>query len=118
MCIPCATSDLLLKHLDTTVATYKRRQMKHLKQVSETFTKTPGKYEKHLRNISSHYLDLGLHTALVPLNVSFGHDQTTPTDVGQAFLQLVLPLDDHVYHRSKLGPSLCDHKSSVTYAFS
>jgi hypothetical protein len=26
-------------------------------------------------------------------------------------------LDDHVYHRFKLGPFLCDHKSSATYAF-
>jgi hypothetical protein len=28
----------------------------------------------------------------VPLKVSFGHGQTTSTDVEQAFLQLVLPL--------------------------
>ena len=38
--------------------------------------------------------------------VSFGHGQTTTTDVGQAFLQLVLPLGDNVYHRSELGPFL------------
>ena len=36
----CATSDLLLKHLDAIVATYKRRQIKHLKQASETLAKT------------------------------------------------------------------------------
>ena len=42
--------------------------------------------------ISSHYqLVLVLHNALLPLEVSFGHGQTTSTDVGQAFLQLVLP---------------------------
>jgi hypothetical protein len=35
---------LLLKHPDVTVATYKRRQMKHLKQASETLAKTS---EKH-----------------------------------------------------------------------
>jgi hypothetical protein len=28
--------DLLLKHLDATLATYKRRQMKHLRHASET----------------------------------------------------------------------------------
>ena len=31
--------DLLLKHTDATLATYKRRQMKHLKHVSEIFAK-------------------------------------------------------------------------------
>jgi hypothetical protein len=39
--IPCATPDLLSKHPDTTIATYKRKQMKHLKQASETLAKTP-----------------------------------------------------------------------------
>ena len=39
--IPCATPDLLLKHTDAIFATYKRRQMKHLKHASETLTKTP-----------------------------------------------------------------------------
>jgi hypothetical protein len=33
--------DLLLKHLVATIAIYKRRQIKHLKQVSETLAKTP-----------------------------------------------------------------------------
>jgi hypothetical protein len=32
----CATSDLLLKHLDATLVTYKRRHMKHLRYASET----------------------------------------------------------------------------------
>jgi hypothetical protein len=68
--------------------------------------------------LSSHwYLDLGFHNTLVPLKVSFGHGQTTSTYIEQAFLQLVLPLDGHAYYRSKLGPSLCDHKSITTYAF-
>jgi hypothetical protein len=45
-----ATLNLLLKHLDTTVATYKRRQMKHLKQVSETLAKTSKKtFENHCK---------------------------------------------------------------------
>jgi uncharacterized membrane-anchored protein YhcB (DUF1043 family) len=35
-----------LKHPNTTVATSKRKQMKHLKQVSEIFTKIPRKYMK------------------------------------------------------------------------
>jgi hypothetical protein len=39
-------------------------------------------------SLSSHYyLDLELYNALVPLKVSFGHGQTTSTDVGQAFLR-------------------------------
>jgi hypothetical protein len=41
-----------LKHPDTTVATYKRRQMKHFKQVSETLVKT---LEKHLKPIAKIY---------------------------------------------------------------
>jgi hypothetical protein len=38
------TIDLLLKHPDATVATYKRRQIKHLKQTFETLMKTPKKH--------------------------------------------------------------------------
>jgi hypothetical protein len=48
--ISCATPDLLLKHPNATVATYKRRQMKQLKHASETFTKTT---EKHLKTIAN-----------------------------------------------------------------
>jgi hypothetical protein len=43
-----------LKHPNTTVATSKRRQIKHLKQVSETFTKIPRKYmktNKHMQHL-------------------------------------------------------------------
>jgi hypothetical protein len=50
MHIPCATSDLLLKHPDTTLATYKKRQMKHLKHASETLAKqlkTTANIHKH-----------------------------------------------------------------------
>jgi hypothetical protein len=65
--------------------------------------------------LSSHwYLELGFHNALVPLKVSFGHGQTTSAYVEQAFLQLVLPLDGHVYHCSEFMQSLCDHKSIAT----
>jgi hypothetical protein len=41
-----------LKHPDAIVATYRRRQMKHLKQSSETLVKTP---EKHLKTIANIY---------------------------------------------------------------
>ena len=40
----------------------------------------------------------------MPLEVSVGHVQIISTGVGQAFLQLVLPLIYHVYHRSELDP--------------
>jgi hypothetical protein len=48
--ISCGTPDLLLKHPDTTVATYKRRQIKHLKQAYETLAKTA---KKHLTTIAN-----------------------------------------------------------------
>jgi hypothetical protein len=41
-----ATPDLLLKHLDTTLATYVSSQMKHLKHASETLAKTPQNHYK------------------------------------------------------------------------
>jgi hypothetical protein len=37
----CASTNLLLKHLDKTFATYVYRQMKHLKHTSKTLAKTP-----------------------------------------------------------------------------
>jgi hypothetical protein len=36
-----ATSDLLLKHLNETFATYVRKQLKHLQRMSETLVKMP-----------------------------------------------------------------------------
>jgi hypothetical protein len=48
------SSDLLLKHTDTTLATSRKRQMKHLKHVSETHAKT---FEKHLKTIAKHMQD-------------------------------------------------------------
>jgi hypothetical protein len=42
-----------LKHPDTTVVTYKRRQMKHLKQAYETLVKTPEKYLKSLQTYAT-----------------------------------------------------------------
>jgi hypothetical protein len=42
-----ATPDLLLKHLNATLATYVRRQMKHMKHASETLTATPDLLLKH-----------------------------------------------------------------------
>jgi hypothetical protein len=38
---PCTTPDLLLKHPNAILVTYKRRQMKYLKHVSETLVKIP-----------------------------------------------------------------------------
>jgi cell division protein FtsB len=60
MRILCAIPDLLLKHLDTTLATYKRRQMKYLKHTSKTL-------EKHIKTLENHckhmqYLDKTLST--------------------------------------------------------
>jgi hypothetical protein len=70
---------------------------------------------------SYYYRTLGSHYILAPLEVSVGHVQTISTDVGQtflqlvlplaydvgqAFLQLVLPLAYHVYHHFRLDPFL------------
>jgi hypothetical protein len=40
-----------LKHPDAILATYVRRQMKHLKHVSQTLAKTP---EKHLKSLQTY----------------------------------------------------------------
>ena len=78
-------------------------------------------YPSQLRSSSASLhvtiLALGFHYAPVPLEVSVGHVQTISTGVGQAFLQLMLPLIYHVYHRSELDPFLYDRKSNATYAF-
>jgi hypothetical protein len=42
-----------LKHPDITVAIYERRQIKYLKQASETHAKTPKKHLKTIANICS-----------------------------------------------------------------
>jgi hypothetical protein len=69
-------------------------------------------------NLSFHYYRvLRSHCALVPLEVSIGHVQTITTDVGQAFLQLVLHLAYHVHHLSGLDPFLSGHRSNTTYTF-
>ena len=66
---------------------------------------------------SRYYPGLGFQYAPVPLEVSVRHVQTISTGVGQAFIQLVLPLIYHVYHRSELDPFLYDRKSNATYTF-
>jgi hypothetical protein len=43
----CATPDLLLQHLDKTLATYVRKQLKHLEHTSKTLV-------KHLKTLESH----------------------------------------------------------------
>jgi hypothetical protein len=53
----------------------------------------------------------------MPLEVSVGHVQTISIDVGQAFLQFMLPLAYHVYHRSILDHFLYDFKSNTTFTF-
>jgi hypothetical protein len=40
---PMCNTRSILKYPDVTFVTYKRRQMKHLKQASETLAKTPEK---------------------------------------------------------------------------
>jgi hypothetical protein len=50
------------------------------------------------------------------MEISVGHAQTTSTDVGQAFLQLVLPVAYHIYHRPELDPFMYGQKSNTTYA--
>jgi DICT domain-containing protein len=51
-----------LKHPDATVATYKRKQMKHLKQASETLEITPEKHLKIIANIYSIQMNSCKHT--------------------------------------------------------
>jgi hypothetical protein len=43
-----------LKYSDATLATYKRRQMKHLKHASEILAKTLEKHLKTITNITQH----------------------------------------------------------------
>jgi hypothetical protein len=50
MLIPCARPNLLLKHSNATIATYKRRHLKNLKQASETLVE---EREKHLTTITN-----------------------------------------------------------------
>jgi hypothetical protein len=53
--MPHATFDLLLKYLDATVAIYKRRQTKHLKQVSEILVEIPKKIENYCKHMQHPY---------------------------------------------------------------
>jgi hypothetical protein len=62
------------------------------------------------------YHALGSHYAMVSLEVSVGHVQTISIGFGRAFLQLLLHLAYHIYHRSRLDP-FYGHKSSATYTF-
>jgi hypothetical protein len=63
------------------------------------------------------YHTLGCHYTLAPLEVFVGYVQTISINVGQAFLQLVLPLAYIVYHYFRLDPFLYGHKSNKTDAF-
>jgi hypothetical protein len=55
------TLDLLLKHPNTTVATYVRRQLKYFKHASETLEKTP---EKQLGPLQP-YANIQIHATYV-----------------------------------------------------
>jgi hypothetical protein len=52
------------------------------------------------------------------MSLEISVEQIISISVGQVFLQLVLPLDYHVYHSSGLGSFLYDYKSITTYTFS
>jgi hypothetical protein len=56
MCIPYATPDLLLKYPHTTLATYKKGQIKHLKHAYETLAKTIENHCKHLDKTFATYV--------------------------------------------------------------
>jgi isocitrate dehydrogenase kinase/phosphatase len=65
-----------LKHLDTTLATYKRRQIKHLKHGSETFAKTLKNTKKiiaNIRNIQIKHLQYMRETYATPDNIYLQH---------------------------------------------
>jgi hypothetical protein len=62
MHIPCATSYLLLKHPDATLAIYRRRQIKHLKHAPETLAKISEKHMKTIANIRSIQIKYLQHT--------------------------------------------------------
>jgi hypothetical protein len=54
-----AIPDILLKHLDATLATYVRKQMKHMKYASETLAATPDLFLKHPNEILATYIRNG-----------------------------------------------------------
>jgi len=57
-----------LKHPDAIITTYKRRQIKHLKQPSETLAKIPEKYLKTIANIYNIERNTCKHTYGTPKN--------------------------------------------------
>jgi hypothetical protein len=65
--------------------------------------------------LSSHYYRaLASDYALAPLKVSVEHVQSISTNVGQVFLQMVLPLAYYLYHHFGFD-SLYGHKSNAIY---
>jgi hypothetical protein len=59
-------------------------------------------------------LRIPLRYTPVPLKVSIVHVHTISTSVGQAFLQMMLSLAYHIYHRSVLDTFLYGHKTNAT----
>jgi chemotaxis response regulator CheB len=51
---PIATPDLLLQHLDETLATYVQKQLKHLQHMSETLAEDQKKLENMCVAIAKH----------------------------------------------------------------
>jgi hypothetical protein len=57
------------KHPDTAIAVYKRKQIKHLKQTSETLIKTSKKaFENHCKHMQHQDETLTKHTYKTPKN--------------------------------------------------
>jgi hypothetical protein len=67
-----------LKHPDAILATYKRRQMKHLKHASETSAKT---CEKHLKTIATHTQHPDKHTCNIRLKKKVGTLETDACNI-------------------------------------
>jgi hypothetical protein len=66
---------------------------------------------RRFNNLDHYYHAVRSHYTLVSLEVS--HVQITSIGVGQAFLQLVLTISYHLYHRFELD-RLYGHKSNTT----
>jgi hypothetical protein len=94
-------TDLLLKHPDATLATYVRRQIKHLNHASKTLAKMHEKYLKTITNI--HNIQIKCHICEKCMqhpdkhtcnNTSKNTDETLETDLCNMHIQ---PLQ-HVQH--------------------
>jgi hypothetical protein len=62
-----------------------------------------------------YYHVLKSHYTLMPLEIFVGYVQTISTDIGQAFLQLTIPLAYHIYHHSRLDIFLYGNESTCVF---